>query len=99
MCGIGSMGLFQNGAEGCKASVGHAICERRGLQPAGILEDSGGAVSSASPQGAEARSAAYVGRGNSEPRFASAICGLWGGLLGVGAAFKRRLPVPDLLCA
>ena len=99
MCGIGSMGLFQNGAEGCKESVGHGICGRRGLQPAGIVDDAGGAVSCGSPQGAEAPRAAGAGRGNSEPRSPSAISGLRGGLLCVGAALKRRLAVPDLFRA
>ena len=96
MCGIGSMGLFQNRGEGCKESVGHAICGRRGLQTAGIVDEAGGPVSCGSPEGAEAPRLVCVGCGNSEPRSPSATCGLRGGLSRVRATFKRRLAVPDL---
>ena len=44
MCGMGSMGLFQNGGEGCKESCGHVVCGMRGFESGGIVDEAGGPV-------------------------------------------------------
>ena len=41
MCGIESMGLFQNGAEDCDNSCGHALCGRAGFSTMGRVEEGG----------------------------------------------------------
>ena len=50
MCGIGSMGLFQNGGEDCKESCSHAVCGRTGLESVGRVEEVGGPVRCGSSQ-------------------------------------------------
>ena len=90
--------MFQNKGKGCKESCGHAVCGRRGLENAEIVEEAGGPVRCGSAQGAEAPRAACAGRGNVghgnlEPRSPSTICELRGGLSGVRAALKRRRAV------
>ena len=41
MCGIGSMGLFQNKGDGCDDSCSHVVCGRRGFSSAGRVEEGG----------------------------------------------------------
>ena len=70
--------MFQNEGEGCKESCGHAVCGRRGLESAGIVEEEGGPVRCGLAQGAKALRAACAGRrnarrSNSKPRSPSAI--------------------------
>ena len=95
MCGIESMGLFQNGGKGCKESCGHAVCGRRGLESAGIVEEAGGPVRCSSPQAAEAPRPACCGRGNSKPCCPSGNPKLRGGFSRVRAAHPRRRMLVD----